>query len=154
MNNKKQAISINTEIFGRKEPDLRTIRDGGMAIDASGVGVANGKDRILNQRYKESSELLADAKKEYSKAAVEVSNAGSDLIEKIEELKKTSKDAQRAAKSAMTEIKDQLGKVDSIVGNVELRATQLERIAKAMKTISEISKDEVVMRALSSLSIK
>ena len=92
------------------------------------------------------------AKKEYSKLAVEVSDANKRFISQIEDVKSSSVLATRAAKSASNEIKDQLIKIENVVGNVEIKVLQLERIAEAMKVIHAISKDEVTMSAISALS--
>ena len=62
------------------------------------------------------------------------------------------KKACASVKSTVNEIKDQLIKVDSILGdNVEYKIKQLERVASALKTISELSGDNKTMGIVSAM---
>jgi len=130
------------------------MNEGGMRPDDLGVFACNAKEQIITGHFNSSKKSLKEAEQDYSDAAGKVSGALEVLADNIKLVKLTSTEARRAAKSAMTEIKDQLIKVDNVVGNVEVKVIQLERIAKAMQTISDLSKDAGVMNTLSAMSSK
>jgi hypothetical protein len=128
------------------------INDGGMRPDELGVFACNAKEQVITGHYNDSKKALKEAAHDYSDAAGRVHSALELLADNIKKLKSTSIEARRAAKSATTEIKDQLIKVDNVVGDVEIKVLQLERIAKAMQTISDLSKDSGVMNTLNAMS--
>jgi len=104
--------------------------------------VENTKD----VRFKASTKAYKDAEALCREAADILLDTHNRLRETSNKTVEVSKKSCASVKSMVNELKDQMLKVDNILGdNVEHKIAQLERIAKALKTINEISKDSNTM---------
>ncbi len=127
-------------------------KEGAMLTAQVGVVATEIVEEKASFELRRAEGLLKKAELSYSESATRVSNASQGLLDDVSKLKESTATARKASKSAVSEVKDQLIAVNKVVGDVELKASQLERIATAMITISDISKDTVVMNAIKSLS--
>lgn len=114
----------------------------GMAVDDTlGHGRVNNSSRTMEQaaiRFDAATELIL--------------SANDRVLSETIRTEKQSKKACASVKSAVNEIRDQLIKVDSILGdNVEHKIQQLERVAAALKIISELSGDSKTMSIVSAM---
>lgn len=112
----------------------------------------SGDEELKAGRLIYSSKQMLNAEKEFDKATDRIMAANDRLLKAAKEIEDQSKKACRSVKSTVNEIKDQLIKVDSILGdNVEHKIKQLERVASALKTISELSNDNQTMKIVSAM---
>ena len=130
--------------------DLAEIKNGSMRHTA--VADILTDDYTKDSRLKESTKGYKSAEVRCSEAADLLLEINKKLKSEAERTTKASKEACASMKSVVNEIKDQLLKVDSILGdNVEYKIKQLERVAKALKTISELSSDNKTMSIVSAM---
>ena len=116
---------------------------------AKGMSVDDG---LEYGRINNSSKSMEDAAKRFNSAMMLILGANDKLLNEAKRTEDQSKKACSSVKSTVNEIKDQLLKVDSILGdNVEHKIQQLERVASALKTISELSGDNKTMSIVSAM---
>lgn len=114
----------------------------GMAVD----------DSLEHGRVNNSSKAMTQAADRFNAATELILSSNNKLLAETIRTEKQSKKACASVKSTVNEIRDQLTKVDSILGdNVEHKIKQLERVALALKTISEITGDSKTMGVVSAM---
>lgn len=130
--------------------DLTEIKNG--AMHHTDVAEIITEDHSKNSRLKKGAKYLLEAEQRYSNAADLLIKTNDRLIVETDALSKKSKQACAAVKSTVNEIKDQLLKVDNILGdNVEHKIKQLERVALALTTISELASDKQTMAVVAAM---
>ena len=130
--------------------DLTEIKNG--AMKHTSVADILTDDYTKDSRLKSSTKGYKEAETRCSEAADLLLTANKRLMSESEKTTKESKKACASVKSSINSIKDQLLKVDSILGdNVEHKIQQLERVASALKTISELSGDNKTMSIVSAM---
>ena len=104
-------------------------------------------------RLRNSSKTMIDAEGKFNEATKMILEANDKLLSEAKRTEVQTKKACASVKSAVNTIKDQLIKVDNILGdNVEFKVRQLERVAEALKTISELSSDSKTMSIVSAMT--
>ena len=130
--------------------DLTEIKNG--AMKHTSVADLLTDDYTKDSRLKSATKSYKDAELKCSEAANLLLEVNKKLQGEAEKTAKASKKACASVKSTVNEIKDQLIKVDSILGdNVEHKIQQLERVAAALKAISELSGDAKTMSIVSAM---
>ena len=153
-NSKKQKRALR----GNEADDVNSLGQqaklkAGTHFKASDIAKGMAVDDSLNHgRLNSSSKSMDDAANRFNVSMELILEANNRLLDEAKRTEVQSKKACSSVKSMVNEIKDQLIKVDSILGdNVEHKIQQLERVAMALKTISEISSDNKTMAIVSAM---
>jgi hypothetical protein len=110
------------------------------------------EDSLVHGRVNNSSKAMEAASKRFNSATELILESNKKLLAETIKTENAGKKACASVKSTVNQIKDQLLKVDSILGdNVEHKIQQLERVAAALKTISELSGDNKTMKIVSAM---
>lgn len=125
----------------------------GTHFKASDIAEGMAVDNVLGHgRVNNSSKSMEQAAERFDAATSLILSANDRVLNEAIRTEKQSKKACASVKSTVNEIRDQLIKVDSILGdNVEYKIQQLERVAAALKIISELSGDSKTMSIVSAM---
>tara|TARA_R110000850_G_scaffold235471_1_gene360294 strand:- start:360 stop:860 length:501 start_codon:yes stop_codon:yes gene_type:complete len=116
---------------------------------AMGMSVEKG---LEHGRLNNSSKAMEAATKRFYSATNSILEANDKILAETIRTENIGKKACSSVKSTVNQIKDQLLKVDSILGdNVEHKIQQLERVATALKVISDLSGDDKTMKIVAAM---
>ncbi len=154
----KNIKKQNRELRGSEADNVNSMVEqaklkAGTHFKASDIAKGMAVDDSLNHvRLNSSSKSMDEAAKRFNTSMELILDANNKLLDESKRTEVQSKRACSSVKSMVNEIRDQLIKVDSILGdNVEHKIQQLERVALALKTISEISSDNKTMSIVSAM---
>lgn len=146
--------SVKTELTNSLKQQAE-IKEKGSMRQSDMVNIMASDDELVAGRIRNSSKSIESASDRFNKASDVLLSANSNLMKQCIDIESKSKKACAGVKSSVNNIRDQLVKIDSILGdNVEHKIAQLERVAAALKTISELSGDDKTMSIVSAMVSK